>query len=72
MKKDAPFRVLPLQIVSRYKLDEILGNGGRHYSHCISIGDTEESEPPAVRGAFEKLLTINQDDYLDELEPAED
>jgi predicted protein tyrosine phosphatase len=58
MKKSAPFGVLPVQIVSRYKLDEILESGGKRYSHCISIGDPGEAEPPAVRDAFEEVLRL--------------
>jgi hypothetical protein len=41
MKNDAPLRVLPISIISRYKLDEILESGGKRYSHCISIGELE-------------------------------
>jgi predicted protein tyrosine phosphatase len=58
MIKKAALKIVPVQIVSRYRLDEILENGGKRYSHCISIGDPGEAEPPAIRSAFEKVLRL--------------
>jgi len=51
--------ILPIQIFSVYKLQEIINEGGHHYSHCISIGDPETKEPNDIQKAFVKVLRLN-------------
>jgi predicted protein tyrosine phosphatase len=66
-------RVLPLQIVSRYRLEQMLTNNEKRYDHCISIADPGEARPQGLDAAFSSVLRLSFHD-IDRLtdKPAED
>ncbi len=53
-----PGPVLPVEVLSVYRLQERLEGGGRLYSHCLSIGDPGEAPPDLARGHFAGILRL--------------
>lgn len=53
-----PGPVLPVEVLSVYRLQERLEGGGRLYSHCLSIGDPGEIPPKLDRGHFAGILRL--------------
>ena len=49
---------MPVRVLSRYHLEELLAADGARGSHCISIGDPDESEPAGLRGGFRDVLRL--------------
>lgn len=51
-------KLLPIEIFSVYLLNEKIKNRSSFYSHCISIMDPGELDPPMIHDHFEEVLTL--------------
>ena len=50
--------MIPLQILSRYDLAQMIEPGERVYSHCISITDPAEAMPSELLAEFRETLQL--------------
>ena len=59
MLKPKPIKEAPIQIFSIYKINDVIENQGRLYSHCISIFDPNENLfSLSENHSFQKILTL--------------